>query len=291
MRTVASLRSSFFANRLRAALWIAVVAVAIALIVAVLVGFGTHHDKQTTSRRTVVGAYIIRVGRIQLLMSSQIKAVDRRYKLFAKDPEHLAQRAGTYTKSRDELAKLRDRLAAVKPPVEARRLHALILQLADANVAVAGDVAELASYLPRMAKAQAPLRSAVVTLRGQVKEAKTATAQSTAFAAYAAAASGVATDVAKVRAPSFFRRARDLQVRQLRRLASIATQISDALAHKHLAEAQSLVAKLSQTEVQVSVARAQRQGALAYNAKLKQISRIAKQIERERRRLERRVPA
>ena len=291
MRTVASLRSSFFANRLRASLWIAAVALAVGLIVAVLVGFSTHEKKQTTSRRTVVGAYIIRVGRIQLLMSSRIKAVDKQYKLFAKDPQHLGQRAAKYRDAEHELATLRDRLATVKPPPEARKLHRLIVSLADANVAVAGDVAALAVYLPKLARAQAPLRTAVAALRDEVKASKTAKAQSLAFATYARVAGDVATAVAAVPSPSFFVRARDGQVRQLRRLAAIASQVSDALSRKQLAQAQALVGKLSQTEVQVSVVRAQRRGAIAYNAKLKEIAAIAKQIELERRRLERRVPA
>jgi hypothetical protein len=80
-------------------------------------------------------------------------------------------------------------------------------------------------------------------------------------------------------------------VTQLRHLSSLASQIGDALAHKQLALAQKLVADLGRAEADTSVAEAQRAGALAYNARLKRIRRIATQIEAERKRLEKRVPA
>jgi hypothetical protein len=56
MLTGASRLSSFFANRLRAALWIAAVAVAIALLAAVIVGLRPHHAAVPNLRRTLVAA-------------------------------------------------------------------------------------------------------------------------------------------------------------------------------------------------------------------------------------------
>jgi hypothetical protein len=291
MPTVASLRSSFFANRPRAALWIASICVAIGLIVAVLVGFRTHPEQKTTSRRAVVAAYIVRVGRIQLKMASQVRAVDRQYKLFAKDPKGLGKRVGKYRQAEHTLGALRRRLAVVKPPREAKRLHTLLLELADENVAVAGAVTGLAGYLPRLSSAQVPLRGAIVALRARIGKAKTAKAQSEAFRDYAVVARSVAERIGRLDAPSFFMPARQAEVVHLRQLSSLAAGISAALGAKQLTKAQKLVGELGRAETATSVARAQRAAALAYNAKLKQITRTAKQIETERSRLERRVPA
>jgi hypothetical protein len=291
MRTAASPLSSFFANRLRASLWLAAAVGAVALIVAVLLGFRTHEKKHSVSRRDVVAAYIVKVGRIQIGMASQIKAVDRQYRLFAKDPQRLGKRVGAYRAAERTLARLRTRLAAVRPPREARRLHTLLLELADRNVRVAAGVAALAAYLPRLAHEQEPLGAAVAALRSRIAAAKTAKDQAAAFDDYAAVTSGAARRVARLPAPSFFTAARTAEVVHLRRLSSLATEVGAALRRKELARAQALVADLSRAQGETAVVHAQRRGALAYNAKLHEIAITAKQIETERRLLERRVRA
>jgi len=291
MRTAASLRSSFFANRVRAALWIAASLGAIALVVAVLIGFHSSHPKRVgETRRAAVARYIVRVGRIQVAMAAKVRAVDKSYRLFAKQPQTMAQRVPQYRRSERTLADLRDRLKLVPPPRDARKLRRLLLELADQNIAVAHSVTTLAAYLPALARAQAPLGTAVPTLQAQVRAAKTAHAQASAFDTYAATTSAVATRVAGIPAPSFFVRARNAESAQLRRLSRLASGIADALRHKQLQQARTLSAQLGQAQAQTAVVQAQHDAAVAYNARLQAISRTAKAIELELRRLERRVP-
>jgi hypothetical protein len=291
MRTTASLRSSFSANPLRATLWIAAVVVAIALIVAVLVGLRPHHASPASTRRAIVGAYIVRVGRIQLIMGPQVRAVDAGYKKFAKDPRGLSARVAQYRRAEQTLARLRDRLAAVTPPREARKLHALLVSLADQNVAVAGAVTGLAAYLPRLAKEQAPMRQALLTLRGGIAKAKTAKAQAQVFRDYATSTAALARHIAALPAPSFFVAARDAEASQLRRASAISVGIAQELLRKHRQQAQVLVQRLAQVNSETAVARAQRAGALAYDARVVRIQTTAKQIEAERKRLEKSVRA
>lgn len=292
MRTKASLRSSFSSNRLRAALWCAAGLGAVALIVAVLLGFnGESKQTTTTTRRTAVAQYIARVGRIQVAMNRRVRAVDTSYKRFAKQPGTLASRVGEYERAEQTLGDLRDRLARVTPPPDARKLHGLLVRLADQNVRVAGLVTGLAAYLPALSTAQAPLRDAVTALRDAVGGAKTASVQAAAFADYAATARTIAGRVARLAAPAPFVRARDAEARQLRRLAALAADIGAALEAKQLARAQTLVGRLGRVQTQTSVVLAQRRAALAYNANLQEITVTAKAIEKERRRLERAVPS
>lgn len=292
MRTKASLRSSFSSNRLRAALWCAVGLGAVALIVAVLLGFnGESKRTTTTTRRTAVAQYIARVGRLQVAMNRRVRVVDTSYKRFAKQPRTLAKRVGEYERAERTLGDLRDRLARVTPPPDARKLHRLLVQLADANVEVASMVTGLAAYLPALAKAEAPLRDAVTSLRADVGGAKTATVQAAAFATYAAVTRTIAGRVAALAPPAPFVGARDAEAGQLRRLAGLAADIGDALRAKQLARAQTLVGELGKAQNETSVVRAQRAAALAYNANLRAITGLAKAIEKERRRLERAVPS
>ena len=290
MRTAASLRSSFFANRLRAALWLAAVLVAIALVIAVLLGFHSHPKAKGETRRQAVGAYIVRVGRIQVAMAAKVRAVDRSYKLFAKQPQTMGKRVPQYRHAEQTLTDLRERLKLVPPPPDARKLRRLLLELADENIVMAHSVTALAAYLPALARVQAPLRTAVPTLQAEVRAAKTAHEQATAFDAYAATTSAVARDVAHVKAPSFFVRARNAEAAQLRRLSELAAGIAGALRNKQLQQARNLSAKLGREQAQTAVVRAQHDAAIAYNARLSAISKTAKAIELERRRLERRVP-
>jgi hypothetical protein len=290
MRTAASLRSSFFANRLRAALWIAAFLGAIAFIVAVLVGFHSHPKPVAETRRQAVARYIVRVGRIQIAMASKVRAVDAEYKQFARQPQAMAKHVPQYRRAEQTLVDLRDRLRLVPPPPDARKLHRLLLKLADQNIAMAHSVAALAAYLPALARTQAPLATAIATLQKQVRAAKTAHTQAVAFDAYAAATRAVAGRVAQIAAPSFFVRARNAEAAQLRSLATIASGIADALRHKRLQQAQALSGKFGRQQLQTGVVRAQHDAAVAYNARLTAIAATAKAIETERRRLERTVP-
>lgn len=292
MRTKAFLRSSFSSNRLRAALWCVAGLGAVALIVAVIVGFNESSQKSTTTtRRAAVAQYIARVGRIQIAMNKRVRAVDASYKRFAKQPGTLGKRVAEYGRAEKTLADLRDSLARVAPPPDARKLHRLLVRLADQNVHVASLVTGLAAYLPALSSAQAPLRDAVLRLRAAVSAAKTATVQAAAFAEYSATARTIAGRVAVLPAPKPFVPARDAEAKQLRRLADLASDIGSALRAKQLKQAQTLVGELATAQTQTSVVRAQRAAALAYNADLQAITTTAKAIEKERRRLEKAVPA
>jgi hypothetical protein len=272
-------------------LWLIAVAAAVALVVLVLVGFRQHDTKPKTSRRAVVAEYIVRVGRIQAAMAKKIRTVDASYRQFAKQPKSVAARVRTYRDAQTTLTQLRDQLRIAVAPPEARKLKRLLVQLADQNVAMAGVVAQLAAYLPSLSRAQQPLGAAIVALRTGIKSSRTAHAQADTFATYAAATKEIAARVSAVHAPALFVGARDAEADQLGRLSSLAAQIADALRGKQVKRAQQLVASLDQAQGRLSVARAQRAAALAYNARLSGISRTAKAIERERVRLERKVPA
>jgi hypothetical protein len=224
-------------------------------------------------------------------MAAQVRAIDKQYKLFAHNPAGIGKQVAQYRHAERTLAVLRDRLAQVEPPREARRLRMLLLSLADENVRVAAAVAGLAGYLPQLTSAQATLRPAILGLRTQVGKAHTATTQARAFAAYAVVTATIGDEIARLRAPSFFVPARNAEVSQLRHLSSLAKAISSALVHKQPKVAQQLVAEMGRVEADTSVARAQRAGALEYNARLKRIRDLAKQIDVERKRLEKRVPA
>jgi hypothetical protein len=270
-------------------LWIAALAVAIALIVAVLVGLRPHHTAAASPRRAIVSAYIVRVGRIQLNMRAQVRVVDAGYKSFAKSSGKLTSRVPAYRRAEKTLARLRDRLAAVTPPREARKLQRLLVSLASQNVTAAHAVTGLAVYLPRLSQEQAPMQQAVVTLRTRIAKAKTAKVQAQVFRDYAATTASLSRRIAALPAPSFFVAARDAQASQLRRESAIADGIAQDLQSKRLQHAQVLLKRLSEVRLETVVARAQRAAIIAYDAQISRIQATSKAIETERTRLEKRV--
>jgi hypothetical protein len=289
MQTAASLRSRFFANRLRAAFWIAAALLTVALVAAVIVGFRPRHQSSEPTRRQAVGAYITQVGRVQVRMASPVRALNAAYRGFAKRPAQLEHDLPRFRRAERTLMLLRDRIAQVKAPREARAWRSLLLELADANVATAGVVTGLAVYLPRSARAQRPLQAALAALRSDVRAARSAKAQGRAFTAYAATVSAVAQTVAGIPAPGSFTRARSAQVAHLHRLAAIASGIGNALDRKDVKKASRLVAELRTAQLSTAAARAQRASVQAFNARLAHIGTLVKRIDRERRRLEKTV--
>lgn len=156
---------------------------------------------------------------------------------------------------------------------------------------MAGVVTGLAAYLPALSRAEAPLAPAIARLRTGIRTSKTAHSQATAFDAYAADIRAVAAAIETIRPPVDFQAARAAELAHLGRLATVSAGIAAALRHKKAAQAQTLVGRLSRVEAETDVIRAQRAGALAYNARLGRMAATAKEIEVERRRLEKKVPA
>ncbi|HWX09040.1 MAG TPA: hypothetical protein VNY33_03590, partial [Gaiellaceae bacterium] len=127
-------------------------------------------------------------------------------------------------------------------------------------------------------------------LRAGVAKARTARTQAAKFAAYSATTAAVSARVKVLSAPSFFAAARNAEVAQLQKLSALSSEIADALSHKRLAAAQKLVAMLGGLESDTGVVRAQRAGALAYNARVHRLQALATQIEAARRLLEKNLP-
>jgi len=159
------------------------------------------------------------------------------------------------------------------------------------KMAAAAMAAPTMARIKAYSAAEAPLAPSIARLRTGIRSSKTARRQAVAFETYAAETGSVASRIERITPPADFAGARAAELRHLQRLAAVAHQIADALRHKQPAQAQKRVADLSKLEADTSVVRAQRVGALAYNARLGKIAETAKEIEVERRRLEKKVPA
>lgn len=283
MATEASRRSSSFGRRLRLGLWAAVAAGSVALVVILVVSF----LPQDETRREVVARYITEVNRVEVGLAQELTAISDTYREFGGTPAQLAAQVPELERGEETVRRLRVRLAAVEPPPEAERLHALLLELVDLDAAFAGEVAEFARYLPELSEAQQPLAQAGARLREEVGRAETAVEQGRAFAAYAAATRAVAERIEELDVPRAFVAAQEAEVGQLGRIAALSERIARALDDERPDDAVTQFEGLAREAAATAVVRAEREAALAYNRRLREIERVAKAIDVERTRLER----
>lgn len=275
--------SSSFGRRLPAVLWAGAAALFVALVVLVALSFA---DRGQTPREAVA-AYITDVNRIEVGLAAELRKVDNRYRKFGGNAARLERQAPELARAERTIRDLRRRLSALRPPPDAEPLHALIQKLLALELAFAGEVTDLASYLPRLAREQAPLAAGVAKLRRGVTGAKTAPDQARAFADYARATRAVADRMARASAPPQFVATRRAEVARLRRLADVSIRIESALEDGRTDDAVRLFASFARIAAASEVAKAEREAALAYNRRLKSIRRIARAIQSERARLDR----
>jgi len=114
--------------------------------------FGRGGDDHTAERRDAVSAYIVKVNTTQQTLIVELERVSTAYrKLELKGdptPAELARVDGVER----TLTKLRSRFAALNVPVEARKLHAELLQVVDLQTALAREMAGMVRYLPFQAR-------------------------------------------------------------------------------------------------------------------------------------------
>lgn len=283
MATAASRRFSSFGRKLPVALWAAVAVGMVALSVVLVVSFLDRGD----TRREVVAAYLTKVNRAQIGVSSELERIDELYRRFGRTPVALREQQPELDRAHATMRELRSRIAALAPPPEARKLHGLLLELLALQAGFAEEVAGFAHYLPALVAAQAPLEEATARVRRGVDGAATAEEQAKALAAYAVATRGVASRIEQLAAPAVFEGTQRAQVEQLRSIATLATEIAAALEEERPEEAVRLIDRLGRETSAVSVVQAERRAALSYNRRLEEIGRAAAAVQREQDRLDR----
>jgi hypothetical protein len=120
---------------------------ALAAVAAALIVTLTNH-KHRSPNRDAAAAYIRSVDSVQQRMRVQLTKTAKAYRDFAEgksDPGRTAELA----KAEANLRLLQRRLQALPAPVVATKLRRLLLDLAAANVTLAGEVARLATFAPK----------------------------------------------------------------------------------------------------------------------------------------------
>jgi hypothetical protein len=266
----------------------------------------------TVTQRQAVATYIKRVQRVENAMQPPLSQVGHAGSALAgatgqgdnqakRKRQSLASARGSLRSAERRLAALRGRLAAITVPQPARHLRTLMLRLADRQLALTREVAQLERFLPAFESALKPLGPASVALhealavRGRFTRAQLPAVdrrKADALDRFRAAVRSVAAAVGKLRPPAVSLPAYRTQMDSLEGMSAAAAGLATALRTASSGGTAALVqfdraATVSQT---IAAQKAQIAAIKAYDAEVAGLRRLVVKVYSERARLDTRVP-
>jgi hypothetical protein len=246
----------------------------------------------SSASRSAVSTYLTHVGKVETSLASSLNTVSNANRAFAKSPDGAKARQQV-ARSQAALERLRRRLAALKPPPEAKHLHALLLQLVDREYDLAGEVAALADFLPRYREALAPLSPASRRLAAELAGKKTPAAdKAAALQRYAATVEAVEASVRVLHPPPVSASAWRQETAMLAAVRRSGDALAAGLLDPHVKDLPKLLHDFdvaSAANRTVAAQQAQIAAVKAYNGRVARLTRIAVAIQHEQARVGRLV--
>lgn len=262
----------------------------VAGIVAVVVGaaLGARALAQRgDDSRDEVARYIVAINHVQGTMAGELARLNRAYAGFRAAPAARPRQVAELREAERTLADLARQIRALHVPDEAAKLHEQLLRLLALQSDFAGELTQLAEYLPRLGETTRELTPAGERVRRELAAAKTPAAQARAFARYSVALDRVANKLARLSAPPVLEPARRAEIARLRRLATLGRQLQAAIEEQRVGDVRRLSDELARLAAIRGATRAERDAVIAYNERLQAIGAQRNALERERRRLDR----
>ena len=260
-------------------------------VVLVAVGCGGN------SNRDAVAKYLTLVDSTENGLAAPLRAVSTANEGFAKQHETPKVEA-QLQQAEQTLQSLQRKLAGITPPPEAKHLHSLLLELVGREVGLTHEVYALSVFLPRFDAELQPLAKADRSLKAELgQSAKGAAAakaldadKARALTAYVAVVDGVSAQLRLLHPPAVWRPVYEGQLSTLTQLHTSGTALAQAIAGNRAAAVPALLRQFDAAAVAgQSVAAQRRQIAAvdAYDRRVNSLTTLARQIERERNRLQR----
>ncbi len=264
--------------------------VALASLLFAGCGGGTH---------AALTDYLNRVQTAQAGMAGQLQEVTSANQSFArskKDDPRVARKLVTAERT---LSTLRERLAAVTAPPQAAHLRSLLLQLVDGEIGLAREVRELATFVPHYSAALRPLQPASAALKKQLGASAKGTAATKALNAakadaltvYARTVASVIETVHPLDPPPAWQPTYAQQLASLSQLRGSALALAQAVRANNAQAIPALLHRFDAAAVSNQTVAAQKReiaAVEAYNARITRLVQLARSVEKERTRLEKR---
>jgi hypothetical protein len=231
------------------------------------------------SPRELVGAYLADAGSVQTRWARAFETANRAYADFAAGRLKGDAAARQMAKVRDDVKALRDALAALTPPGEARALHAKMLRVFDLDLALASETAQLAAYLPAETATLARLPTANRRLsRRLAKASRDPAAQARALGAFKLTLDHTVRDLRTLEPPPVLRVGHGDRIRALARTAELSGRLRTALRAGDAVRAARLLDRLERTPPERHTFA--REAVDAYNRRSEEVRRAVQDVRR-----------
>jgi hypothetical protein len=263
--------------------------VALALVCLAGCGSRTH---------AALSGYLKRVQAVEVGMAAQLQQVTTANQTFARGKQD-PQLSRKLVSSERTLRTLRQRLANVTAPPQAQHLRALLLQLVDGEIELAHEVRQLAAFIPRYRVALQPLQPASAALQKKLSAGAKGTAATKALNAakadelttYARTIGSVMAIVRPLDPPPVWQPTYRQQLFALTQLRSSALALAGAVRGNDAPAIPRLLQRFDAAAISNQTVAAQKRdiaAVKAYNARVQGLVGLARSVEAERGRLEKR---
>lgn len=264
-----------------------IVAVATAVLAA---GCGHSHH-------AAVADYITRVNDVEQGMAGPLQQVTRVNQRFAKSQSTPKIQADLATSERT-MRRLQLRLRKVVPPPQAAHMHALLLELVGREVALVQETRKFASFVGPYQQALQPLQQASKQLQAKLAAKAKGTAATKALdqekaaqlEAYAATAGQVIAALRPLAPPPVWRSTYDNELSSIIRMRSAALGLAQAIGANDSKAIPPLLERFDRAALGNATTPAQKRviaDVKAYDSRIRALSKLARRVELERSRLER----
>ena len=246
---------------------------------------------KSTARRDAVATYILRVDAIEQRLAKPLLDVSKANRDFAKGRGASPVARRELVRAQATIARLQRQLRGVKPPPDAAKLHALVLRFVGRESELAGEVVQLAAFIPAFTGTLTLLAAPNADLK-QVLSRKKATLPERAAALdrYRAQLEPVLAKLRRLSPPPSSRPVWAQQIGTLEGVQAAVTALADALAGKRYAAIPRLLHRLNVAAVAnqtVAAQKAQIAAVKGYNARIGALNALGSRISDETARLQR----
>jgi hypothetical protein len=240
-------------------------------------------------RRGSVRSYIEDVDATQAQLRTPLADVTQALRGFSARPKQLRRLQPRLARGEQTMRALERRLARLRPPREANRLHRLVLRFVGSEALLVGELQRLAVFLPRFEARMRSLGLADRQLATTLGAAQTADAQAAALDRYRAALLRRGRDLRRVKPPRVLAATYDAQIATVARVRAGAAALARALRDAPAALSQAIrrFRAASRSATSLAVQRGQIAAVKSYNRRLDRLAMLDTQVGRERARLER----
>jgi len=256
----------------------------VAALAAALAGCGG--DDGGKGQREAVADYIRAVNTTQQRFAVVYAAADDALRAFGAKGSMGGMTSDELAEAAATMRDVRGSLAAIEPPVDARKLHAELLQLLDLQTALTRDLSEMARYLPAVSAALGSAEVARTKLQKGLESSATVPGQAAAARAYGKAVGRALEDLSELTPPPVLAVWHEGQTGLMSTSAELGNGLAAGLESGNREQIERVLKRFQNASRDATaVARAQVLAVRSFNNRVKKQRALVRTIGQEQRRL------